>query len=119
MSELDKLIAAANAVCDDMYDLGFDGNERSYRHSFVDITTFADGADVVEELRGMLKQARHELAAMQAQIEEEDRQQIAADRTRRLADRLNPQLVRPDGSINAGVAWDMLCAASDRQTETK
>jgi len=84
MSELDKLIAAANAVCADIEDLGYGGTADSYRESFVAIAKFSDMADMRGDLRWTLDNARHELDAIREHVAAEERQHVTTTRYRLL-----------------------------------
>lgn len=84
MPELDKLIAAANAVCADIEDLGFGGTADSYRESFVALATFSDLGDMEEDLRWTVKQARIELDVIREHVAAEERQHVTTTRYRLL-----------------------------------
>ena len=120
MSELDKLIAAANAVCADIEDLGYGGTADSYRESFVAIAKFSDEEDLLQDLRWTVDNARHELAVISKHVEREDRLAAATERAQHLADSLTPRLRRPKvhgGTHHVRAAWAHL--VSTQETETK
>ncbi|ANS04702.1 hypothetical protein [uncultured Mediterranean phage] len=84
LDKWNRVCADAIAVCADIEDLGFGGTADSYRAAFKEIAQFSDGADLLQDARWTLDNARHELEAIRKHVAAEERQHLTTTRYRLL-----------------------------------